>query len=92
MIRTWLAGTLVAATTVIGLVPGSPGLAADPTGDPCDLISQAQTGLLSPEALTIHLSVASPYGAVRTAARPPTGSSFRPGGARRPSAPSRTRR
>ncbi|GAA3947418.1 hypothetical protein [Actinoplanes auranticolor] len=68
MIRTWLAGTLVAATAVISVIPGSPGFAADPGLDPCEFTSGSLTSLLPPEALTVHLAVASPYGAVRAAA------------------------
>lgn len=67
MIRTWLAGALIAATT-ISVIPGSPGLAAEPGGSPCDFTSGPLTSLLPPGALTSHLAVASPYGAVRAAA------------------------
>lgn len=66
MIRTWLAGALVAATVTV--TPGTPGLAADPSGDPCEFITGSLTTLLTPAALTAHLAVASPYGAVRAAA------------------------
>ena len=67
MLRTRLAGALVAAATVVSLTPGSPGLAADP-GSPCDFTSGSLTSLLTPSQLTVHLATASPYGAVRSAA------------------------
>jgi hypothetical protein len=66
MIRTWLAGALVAAT--VSVIPGTPGHAADPSGNPCEFTSGPLTSLLAPAALTVHLAVASPYGAVRAAA------------------------
>ncbi|MEN3610553.1 hypothetical protein AAH979_13480 [Plantactinospora sp. ZYX-F-223] len=68
MIRTWLAGTLVAATAVTGVTAGTPVLAAEPSSIPCEFTVGSPTTLLPPRALATHLAVASPYGAVRAAA------------------------
>lgn len=67
MIRTWLAGTLVAATAATTM--GTPVLAATPPLDPCEFAAGTLTTLVSPRALATHLVVASPYGAVRAAAQ-----------------------
>lgn len=69
MIRTWLAGTLVAATTVTGITLGTPVRAAAPEPDPCAFAKGSLTTLVSPRALATHLLVASPYSAVRSAAQ-----------------------
>lgn len=69
MIRTWLAGTLVAATAFTGATAGTPVLAATPSSIPCEFTSGSLTALLTPRALATHLAVASPYGAVRAAAQ-----------------------
>ncbi|TDB81572.1 hypothetical protein [Micromonospora sp. KC721] len=68
MIRTWLAGTLVAATAVTGVALGTPASAADARIDPCEFANGTLTNLLTPRSLATHLAVASPYGAVRAAA------------------------
>ncbi|WP_433393644.1 hypothetical protein [Micromonospora sp. KLBMP9576] len=67
MFRTWLAGTLVAATVTTGVI-ATPALAAEPSSIPCEFASGTLTNLLTPRALATHLAIASPYGAVRAAA------------------------
>jgi hypothetical protein len=73
MIRTWLAGALVAVSTAVSVIPGTPGR-AEPDADPCGFTSGSLTARLTPQALTVYLAVASPYGAVRAAASTAIGS------------------
>ncbi|HYN88895.1 MAG TPA: hypothetical protein VER55_10205, partial [Ardenticatenaceae bacterium] len=68
MFRTWLATTMIAATAATGVVVAAPPSAADPSFDPCEFAKNLPMKLLPPRALTFHLMVASPYGAVRSAA------------------------
>jgi hypothetical protein len=58
---------MIAATTVTGVI-GTPAFAADPPEGPCDYAAGTLTTAVTARALTTHLAVASPYGAVRSAA------------------------
>jgi hypothetical protein len=67
MFRTWLTGTMIAATAATGIAVGAPSFAAEPNIT-CESLSEPLATLLTPRELTTHLAVASPYGAVRAAA------------------------